>query len=216
MEESGQNVGMSDPVTVEGNPDVPSTLLHFTGRPRAGAPLPAGRPVSAEHRLNWILTEGWLRAAQTFGTTAPVICLSELSDLAIRRQLARGFTVRGPYEPWALLLRKDLLVQAGARPVWYVDSSEWAATETLQPRLRDRRVRSVPGGAVDWMHEREWRICFGEWPQPGQVFGYQIVPGLIVATIVGRAGWRPSGGTSWAGSARWLWNGSDLVGDGNL
>ncbi|MFC5107534.1 hypothetical protein [Kibdelosporangium philippinense] len=47
-------------------------------------------------------------------------------------------------------------------------------TNNLKPppifrtKLRDRRVRHLVG-EVDWSAEREWRICWGAGPTPGNV-----------------------------------------------
>src|SRR5262245_5079588 len=106
---------MPNLVAAEGNPDTPGCLFHFTGRVRrASDPVPEGLPPTPEGRLSQILAEGWLRAGVTFATSRPVICFSELSDVALRHQLHHGFTFRGPYEPWALVLRQDALVEQGA------------------------------------------------------------------------------------------------------
>jgi hypothetical protein len=205
---------------IEGNPDNPGTLIHFTGRPRAGATLPNGVPPTAEGRLTNLVMTDLIRASVTHRTTGPVVCFSELSDIALRTQLSRGFTRRGPYQPWAVVLRKDFLVQWGARPVWYMSSDEMESTASLPTRMRDRRVRSVPGGEPDWLHEREWRLCLDGWPghPPATEPGYYLIPGSVVAVIVGQPDWLvgvPMTPT-FHGVPRWLSTSSGLFTDGNL
>ena len=167
-----------------------------------------------------IVISGRILAAHTYGTTGPVVCFSELSDNALHAQLSRGFTSRGPYQPWAVVLRKDHLLAWGARPVLYLNSEEMHQTEGLPSRLRDPRVRAVPGGSPDWLHEREWRLCLDGWPDcpPTQWPGYYLGEGGVEAVIVGKSNWLAGArvGASFRGAARWLWTGSGLINDGVL
>lgn len=146
-----------------GNPDTPAELVHFTGRTRGpDQSLPHGLPTAALSRLEAIITTGILRGFRAPWTEGPVVCFSELSAVAVERQLVEGFTRRGPYEPYGVIITKLAAFQAGARPAWYLTDSEWEATNglPLSRSFKDRRVKSEPGGPVDWTHEREWRICF--------------------------------------------------------
>ena len=132
-------------IQIEGNPDTPGRLIHFTGRPRAGHALPDWAPTCAEERLSHILSEGLIRgSSHSYSVRHAVVCLSELSDLALHYQLLKGFTPRGRYAPWAIVLHKAPLVEFGAGPVWYVSQEEWTAMNSLPDGMRDRRVRSVP------------------------------------------------------------------------
>lgn len=58
---------------------------------------------------------------------------------------ATALARRGPYEPWALLLDREALIAAGARPVLYLSDEELLATDGMPARFRGRRVRYEPG-----------------------------------------------------------------------
>lgn len=242
------------------HPDLPTTFVHFTGRPRAAGDNPpeftdevldghlsgiatkmaqlsakaAGKPVgadsSAEARLISILVTGKLKGAPVFGTNKPVLCFSEPSEAARRIMLRDGVVAsRGPYAPWGLLFDRTALIERGVRPVLYLSAAELTATDSLPAKLRNRRVRYDPESA-DWLHEREWRLCFDDQEKPE----LSITPSLVAGVIVGRQGWLPplvatsntleaSRGItvshSWSsrsahGLSRWWWTGDDLVEDG--
>ena len=166
------------------HPDLPDMLVHFTGRPRTGEPPPfaSGTP---EQRLVRILRSGELLASTTYGTTGPVACFSELSDAALQVLLTTGFTTRGPYLPWGILVYRERLLDAGAGPVWYMSNAELSATSDLPSAMKDRRVRFEPGHS-DWLHEREWRLCWGvEEPTPARL----PLADLLAGVVVGTQGW---------------------------
>ncbi|WP_412538511.1 hypothetical protein R8Z50_21970 [Longispora sp. K20-0274] len=188
--------------------------------------------VDAEARLISILIMGKLKGAPVFGTSQPVICFSEPSEAARRIMLRDGVVAsRGPYAPWGLLLDREALIAHGARPALYLSADELAATNNLPPKLRNRRVRYDPGSA-DWLHEREWRVCFDA-EEPPEL---RITPDLVAGVIVNRQGWAPPLITKrepielrpgltvervWAsrsahGLNRWWWTGEDLVHDGTI
>ncbi|MFI9297562.1 hypothetical protein [Streptomyces gardneri] len=216
------------------HPDLPDTLVHFTGRPRGQSELREFPPRTPEQRLVSILHSGILRGAQTFGTDAPVICFSEVTEEA-RRTMLRDGVGRGRYEPWGLVLHRQQLIAAGARPVLYVSREERnQMKEALPRRTYNRCVAYEPDptrGRSDWLHEREWRICFDEGDVPELSIALHLVSGVIVDT----PGWTPppmpenpglpgagapvhSPGVRFAwpahGLARWHWNGAQLVWDG--
>lgn len=183
----------------------------------------AGTP---EQRLVRLLQEGKLRAAHTFGTVGPVLCVSEPSQTALQVMLKTGVTWRGAYAPWAVLLDRVGLINAGFRPVWHMSPDELAATSTMPARLRDRRIRYVPG-SIDWLAEREWRQCWGDTPLAHDAVPALDLTGLLVGVIVGQPGWMPPPATTTEGSATWRryasschtvprlwWNGERLVDDG--
>ncbi|MEU5561233.1 hypothetical protein AB0H47_34800 [Streptomyces globisporus] len=182
------------------HPDLPETLVHFTGRPRGRRELREFPPRTPEQRLVSILHSGILRGAHTFGTDAPVICFSEATEEARRVMLRDGAGARGPYEPWGLVLDRQQLIAVGARPVLHLSAEEIGQTSQLPTRLRNRRVRYDPGSS-DWLHEREWRICFetGDNPvlllAPQPVFAaggaLSFTPHRVVGVIVGVPGWAP-------------------------
>lgn len=169
------------------HPDLPDTLVHFTGRPRGQNDEPPDfARGTAEERMVNILHGGVLRGAPDFWADAPVICFSEVTEAARRVMLRDGNSKRGAYEPWGLVLDRQRLIAAGARPVLYLSSEEMRQTRQLPTLLRNRRVRYDPG-LSDWLHEREWRLCF----EPGQTPELAITPELVVGVIVGRQGWMP-------------------------
>src|SRR6476620_11404100 len=108
-----------------GNPDTPPDLVHFTGRTRGpGQILPLGLPDAASSRLEAIVMTGVLRGFSAPWTVGPVVCFSELSANAVEHQLIGGFTLRGPYEPCGVMIRKRAAFEAGSRPAWYLTDSE--------------------------------------------------------------------------------------------
>lgn len=90
-----------------GNPDTPPELVHFTGRTRGPEQsVPFGLPGAASSRLEAIVTTGMLRGFRAPSTVGPVVCFSELSAAAVEHQLIGGFTLRGPYEPCGVMIKK--------------------------------------------------------------------------------------------------------------
>lgn len=174
------------------HPDLPTSFVHFTGRPRGlNDKPPPFAPKDPEQRLVRILQDGHLRAAPTWGARGPVLCVSESTDGAIAVMLSTGVTPRGPYAPWALLLDRVALIERGFRPVWHMSPAQLAATDGLPTVHRDQRIRYEPGRA-DWLAEREWRRCYGDapdggWPAPRSL----QLTGLLTGVIVGRQGWMP-------------------------
>lgn len=147
---------------------------------------------------------------------------------------------RGLYEPWGLVFDREALLEIGVRPVMYLSSEEMDLTGGLPDKSRNRRVRYEPGYA-DWLHQREWRLCFTEETARSTGAHLAITRELTIGVIVGEQGWHPptlqyrrnlslpglpqgvtaSGYTTlglFAGAAdglrRWCWNGEDLVEDG--
>lgn len=221
------------------HPDLPTTFVHFTGRPRGMGDIPPDfADATPEQRMMRILLEGRLRATKVFGTRHPVLCFSEPSEAARRVMLRDGVVrERGPYSPWGLVFDRARLIAAGARPVLYLSSDEIKQTDDLPIRLRNRRVRYDPGRS-DWLHEREWRICYRHIDTPE----LELAKGLVVGVIVGERGWVPPPNVIEMASrtlitdkpgvnghsrivhmrysaaadqlARWWWNGEDLIDDG--
>jgi hypothetical protein len=172
---------------VSTHPDLPDTLVHFTGRPRGkNDPPPHFARGTAQERIVSILHSGVLRGAPDFWANAPVLCFSEATEAARRAMLRDGVGGRGPYAPWGVVLDRQKLIQAGARPVLYLSNEEMQQTRHLPTPLRNRRVRYDPGRS-DWLHEREWRLCFEE----GETPELPITRDLVVGVIVGTPGWMP-------------------------
>lgn len=219
---------MTDPLRAFGagvHPDIPAFLVHFTGRPRSPDDKPpAFADGSPEHRLCGILQQGAVRGAKTWGTLGPVVCVSEPSETALKVMLGTGVTHRGPYAPWAVLIRREALIAAGFRPVWHMSDEEMSATDGQTARFRDRRVSYNPG-RVDWLAEREWRLCWGLKDEPDAP-SFDLTNALE-GVIVGESGWMPSPAVEYSGHATWTryarschnvsrlwWNGKDLLDDG--
>lgn len=73
------------------HPDLPDTLVHFTGRPRRQSDLPPDfAHGGAEDRLVSILHSGTLRGAPDYWSDAPVISFSEVTEDARRAMLRDG------------------------------------------------------------------------------------------------------------------------------
>ncbi|MEU3220329.1 hypothetical protein [Streptomyces sp. NPDC006971] len=222
---------MSPSPGVGTHPDLPDTLVHFTGRPRSEKDVPPDfARGSAEDRMVSVLRGGVLRGTKVFGSDLPVICFSEASEAARRVMLRDGVVERrGPYAPWGLALDREALIDAGVRPVLHLSGEEMRLTQGLPSRLRNRRVRYDPGSS-DWLHEREWRLCFDADETPELA----LTPELVVGVVVGIRGWLPPGEvtplplkglgtatlTRYAAPAhklaRWWWDGEDLVPDGEF
>ncbi|WP_187451930.1 hypothetical protein [Streptomyces parvus] len=186
------------------HPDLPETLVHFTGRPRGRSALREFPQRTPEQRLVSILHSGNLCGAHTFGTDAPVICFSEATEEARRVMLRDGAGARGPYEPWGLVLARQQLIAVGARPVLHVSREERTEMQASLPqRTYNRCVVYEPDstrGRSDWLHEREWRLCFENGNEPVLPITSQLVveagtvspsPRLVVGVIVGTSGWIP-------------------------
>ncbi|PVC79136.1 hypothetical protein DBP19_36925 [Streptomyces sp. CS090A] len=108
---------------VSTHPDLPDTLVHFTGRPRGRKERRDFPPTTPEQRLASILHRGALRGAPDFWSDAPVICFSEATKEA-RRAMLRDGAGRGRYAPWGLVLDRRQLECAGARPALPVSREE--------------------------------------------------------------------------------------------
>ena len=195
-------------------------LVHFVGRPRGGAdPLPADvAHLVAEVRLASILDSGQLRAFAVHGTDVPVIGASDISPADLEAALRTGLSTRGPFEPWALVLNRDLMWGSGARPVLYADyvdlrllqqalEGHAAGRGALVQRLDLNMYRS------DWTHEREWRWLARATPDHLPVWPQ------LDAVIVGRTGWQPPSLEAHPDATtveRWWWTGKELVDDGKI
>ncbi|GHG35380.1 hypothetical protein [Streptomyces hydrogenans] len=168
------------------HPDLPDTLVHFTGRSRGPKERQDFPPTTAEDRLVSILHSGTLRGAAPFGLDAPVLCFSEATEEA-RRVILRDGAGWGPYESWGLVLHRQQLIAAGARPVLYVSREERDQMKAVLPRRTYNRCVVYEPGREDWLHEREWRLCFEDDVEPV----LPITPQLVAGVIVGTQGWTP-------------------------
>ncbi|GHI26949.1 hypothetical protein Shyd_83200 [Streptomyces hydrogenans] len=169
------------------HPDLPDTLVHFTGRSRGPKERQDFPPTTAEDRLVSILHSGTLRGAAPFGLDAPVLCFSEATEEA-RRVILRDGAGWGPYESWGLVLHRQQLIAAGARPVLYVSREERDQMKAVLPRRTYNRCVVYEPGREDWLHEREWRLCFEDDVEPCAAHQRRS---SSPASIVGTQGWTP-------------------------
>jgi hypothetical protein len=154
-------------------PDLGDQVIHFTGRtgPRFSGQLGVDEAITGktdQQRLAEILAQGRIRAFETFGSDAPVVCLTESVRVAVLRLIAEG-----RYTPCGIGFDKDFVFAQGGGPAFYVRGDEWPAVVALPQSLRCRAVRFWPGselepgdgsflpshlGRSEWLHEREWRV----------------------------------------------------------
>lgn len=210
-------------VTELWNPDLPSMFVHFTGRKRGlNDPVPEGLPLSPEARLTQILEQGKLLASERF-TYRPAVCVSESSPDAVKAFFSTGVTVRGAYDPWALLLNRDACIQAGFLPV--IHATELEITAIKAQAEEDARVDKLLGRMIwfkppdrDWLHEREWRRSFMS-ATPRERLNVSL-DGLVHAVITSEPNWTPPLDRAYSPACRRLervwWNGTDLKEDGWL
>lgn len=195
-------------------------LVHFTGRPRGGTSLPvAVAHLDAEERLANILATGGLRAFPVHGTgDTSVVCVSDISPADLAAAFRTGLNTRGPFEPWALVLGREIMWGAGARPVVYSDYVRarilrealdgWSAGQGALVQRVDLNVYRS-----DWTHEREWR-----WLPPEARDELPVWPQLD-AVIVGRQGWQPPNLGAHPDAVRvrrWWYTRGKLVDDGRI
>lgn len=224
------------------NPDNPDWLVHFTGRAaavrqfdettlsgqQAARTYRAQRAAAPEQHLHDIFASGDIKGFPAPGTGAyPVVCFSEFTLEAIRVQMTTGFVLgrRPPWAPWALILRKQQLIDDGVRPVLYLSRDELSHLgPDTPPSLWTRCVRTVPGSrSNDWSHEREWRLCTNVIPSATAApFGLPL-NGRVLAVIVGRPGWRPNDvhpsldfSSGLDGIQRWYFHDGRIIEDGYL
>lgn len=193
-------------------------LVHFVGRARGDVRLPdAVRGLSAEQRLAQILGDGLLRAFPVPGTgSTPVTCMSDISPADLESAFRTGLNTRGPLEPWAVVLHRDGMWGAGARPVFYADYADLPQVQqALEKRAPGRGALAqridITTSRSDWTHEREWRLL----PRHGRD-GIAVWPQLD-AVVVGVAGWQPPNVERHPDASRvhrWWWDGDHLIDDG--
>lgn len=128
-------------------------LLFNTGGDNAG-PL-AG--------LIRILADGWIRGGQDLiPGSRPMVSwteqpLSQLSELrTFRRHLGRW-----DFEPYGIAVRRERLIELGAKPVVYVERE--VLSQLPPDELSFAQVKSSRIGheIVDWTRGREWRLADG-------------------------------------------------------
>ena len=149
-------------------PDFSNSLVHLT-RERRGPPRNARETehiVPAFSVLKEILSAGVIRGGLGYvkGTT-PAVCFSEIPLANIH---AFAHPTDGRYRFYGIILSKRAVFEAGGRPVIYLPDAEG---DWIPEDQKWRHVR-FEHGAVDFTHEREWRI-------PGDL-DLRTVPGILV------------------------------------
>lgn len=100
-----------------------------------------------------------------------------------------GVSARGRYEPWAVVVsRAPLIRYAKARPVLPMTRLEMGWINEMPPAFRSRAIRYEPDIGIDWLHEREWRVC-GKSAED-EVITLPLAP-YMIAVIVGEPKWMP-------------------------
>jgi hypothetical protein len=114
---------------------------------------------SARRTLERICSEGRIRgSAWRIGSRQPMVAFTELApadSIPLMRWRARWS--RWSFEPCGILIERDALVRLGARPVRYVDESEWRRLPSEEKPFAHRRGKN----ADIWPAEKEWR-CAGD------------------------------------------------------
>jgi hypothetical protein len=150
-------------------PDLADHVIHFTGR--NGWKMDVPPEISAmdgEQRLLQILMDHRIRGFDTFGSSAPVVCLTESTQAAVTTLIRDG-----RYSPYGIGFTKQFVFERSGGPALYVRGDEWLNATSLPQPLRCRLVRFWPGSVPDpgefpwvdahlrqseWLHEREWRV----------------------------------------------------------
>lgn len=165
-------------------PDLADHVIHFTGRNGKRLVVDAEiAKLDAQQRLLHIVVDQRIRAFQTFGSGAPVVCMTESTRSAVTTLIrARR------YEPCGIGFSKQFVFERNGGPALYIRGDEWPTVDALPQPMRSRAVRYWPGADADdgeiipdylanpsdWLQEREWRV-------PGDLtFGWDNVKFLIV------------------------------------
>jgi hypothetical protein len=153
-------------------PDISNALVHLT-RERIEPPKDPYKPppiIPAFSVLKEILASGIIRGSGNEGFvkgTRRAVCLSEI-PLANIELFARRLDEKGRYRYYGIILSKRTVFAIGGRPVIYLPDAEgdWIP---LDQKWRHVRFEY---DAVDFTHEREWRV-------PDDI-DLKKVPGLAV------------------------------------
>jgi hypothetical protein len=137
-------------------PDFGNSLVHLT-RERKEPPrnaYEAERVVPAFSVRKEILAAGVIRGSGNEGFVKGVrraVCFSEIPLANIR---AFAHRTDGRYRFYGIILSKRAVFEVGGRPIIYLPDAEG---EWIPAEEKWRHVR-FEYGAVDFTHEREWRI----------------------------------------------------------
>ncbi|MFC8943011.1 hypothetical protein ACFT1B_33510, partial [Streptomyces griseoincarnatus] len=142
-------------------------LIHFVGRPRGSSlfgPEPAQvKELSVSEKLSNIAINALIRGFQVPGSGSNrVVSASDISPAELQWAFKQGLNTRGTYSPWAVVLDRSVMWQAGMRPVLYVDDTDAPKFQDASGAIRGDgwqalMVRTSLGpqpGRSDWTHER--------------------------------------------------------------
>lgn len=174
-------------------------MVHFCGRGREAAE--SVKHLSAQQRLESILTEGLMRAFPSYWSPWPVACFSESNPDGIKALIASN-----GFHSWGLVLSREAVWKRGGGPVWYIRGDMIDdAYSLLSPKLTSWLVKTEPGQS-EWMHEREWRIPSAMDWEPF----VQIRRSDLVAILIGDQQWRPPSSQLTQGVPLWCWSAGEL------
>ena len=74
-------------------------------------------------------------------------------DELLRRKIFRSHLGRWDWEPFGIMIRRDILERLGARPVIYGTDAEFNDLDH-----RDRPFFQAAGKSDQWLSEKEWRL----------------------------------------------------------
>lgn len=111
--------------------------------------------------LAHICREGRLRATATI-TRTDTRCVSfsavPLVPL-LKRRIFRSHLGRWDWEPYGLLIRRDVLQQCGARQVIYGDEADFGKMTEADKPFFQPLMRRTSKPTESWAEEREWRVA---------------------------------------------------------
>lgn len=136
------------------------TVEQFRDRAWCDGAIPTSHPLST---LQQILNDKLIKG-NTRLTRSDEACVSfsevPLAELLRRRQF-RSHLGRWDWEPYGILVRRDVLERLGARPVVYGDEADYQQlADKDKPYFQPRGTKNARSHQ-DWTSEREWRF-FGD------------------------------------------------------
>lgn len=98
--------------------------------------------------------------ASTIRGATPVVCFTEVPPGGwAERRVFRPHRGTWDYEFYGISIRRSLLEQFGARPVYYGSDQDWEnLPEAERPFFQLRFTRRSSAARIDWADEREWRL----------------------------------------------------------
>ncbi len=98
--------------------------------------------------------------ASTIRGATPVVCFTEVPPGGWdERRVFRPHRGTWDYEFYGISIRRSLLEQFGARPVYYGSDQDWEQLpDAERPFFQLRFTRRTSAARIDWSDEREWRL----------------------------------------------------------